>query len=165
MITATPSEQQRLLELQEVDTQLRQQQHRRSHLPEQQALDEHEQMLEAVSSEYATRRDEMTKLQLTQKRLENEVATLESRRKSEEGRMYSGAISSEKELEAVHDTLTHVLETAIDTRMKADNFPSRFLLPRRDEGEECPRCGGEIRRIEVSGRGSYFCPECQGEEP
>ena len=72
---------------------------------------------------------------------------------------------SGKELEAVHDTLTHVLETAIDTRMEADNFPSRFLFPRRDEGEECPRCGGEIRRIEVSGRGSYFCPECQGEEP
>lgn len=106
MITATPSEQQRLLELQQVDTELRQQQHRRAHLPEQQVLDEHEEMLSAVSAEYATRRDEMTKLQLTQKRLENEIATLDSRRKSEEGRMYSGAISSEKELEALRHELS-----------------------------------------------------------
>lgn len=105
MITATPTEQQRLLALQQVDTQLRQQQHRRAHLPEQQTLDEHEEMLSAVSSEYATRRDEMSKLQLTQKRLENEVATLESRRKSEEGRMYSGAITSEKEVEALRHEL------------------------------------------------------------
>lgn len=72
---------------------------------------------------------------------------------------------SEKELEAVHDTLTHVMETAISARMETENLPGRFLLPHRDEGAECPRCGGEIRRIEVSGRGSYFCPECQGEEP
>lgn len=106
MITATPDEQRRLLALQEVDTRLRQQQHRRAHLPEQQALDEHEDMLETVSAEYAARRDELTKLQLTQKRLENEVATLEARRKSEEGRMYSGAISSEKEVEALRHELS-----------------------------------------------------------
>ncbi len=28
-------------------------------------------------------------------------------------------------------------------------------------GEECERCGGVIKRIEVGGRGTFFCPKCQ----
>jgi len=30
------------------------------------------------------------------------------------------------------------------------------------EGEECPVCGGLIERIKQSGRGTWFCPSCQG---
>jgi formamidopyrimidine-DNA glycosylase len=29
------------------------------------------------------------------------------------------------------------------------------------EGERCRRCGGRIKRIQQSGRSSYFCPRCQ----
>ncbi len=29
------------------------------------------------------------------------------------------------------------------------------------EGEECPACDGEIKKIKVGGRGTYFCPKCQ----
>ena len=35
-----------------------------------------------------------------------------------------------------------------------------FLVHTR-EGEPCPRCGAEIRRIVVAGRSTYFCPSCQ----
>ena len=28
-------------------------------------------------------------------------------------------------------------------------------------GEPCPRCGAPIERIELGGRGTYFCPRCQ----
>ncbi len=28
-------------------------------------------------------------------------------------------------------------------------------------GEPCPRCGTPIQRIELGGRGTYFCPGCQ----
>lgn len=105
MITATPEQQRQLLDLQAVDTNLRQLQHRRSHLPEQVALDEHNATLDAVASEYSRSRDEMSKLQLRQRRLENDIATLDARRKSEEGRMYSGMIHSEKELEALRHEL------------------------------------------------------------
>ena len=35
-----------------------------------------------------------------------------------------------------------------------------FLVHTR-EGEPCPRCGGPIARIVVSGRSTYFCPSCQ----
>ncbi len=29
------------------------------------------------------------------------------------------------------------------------------------EGEECPRCGREIKRKKISGRSAHFCPHCQ----
>lgn len=31
----------------------------------------------------------------------------------------------------------------------------------RQEGQPCPRCGTEIRKIRVGGRGTHFCPRCQ----
>jgi formamidopyrimidine-DNA glycosylase len=51
----------------------------------------------------------------------------------------------------------HVLETAIDRRAGAKGWPSSWLLPRRQPGKSCPRCSGEIQRITVSGRSTYFC--------
>jgi formamidopyrimidine-DNA glycosylase len=35
-----------------------------------------------------------------------------------------------------------------------------FLVHTR-EGEECPRCGGEVSRIVVAGRSTYYCNSCQ----
>jgi len=29
------------------------------------------------------------------------------------------------------------------------------------KGEKCLRCGGEIEKIKLNGRGTYFCPKCQ----
>lgn len=28
-------------------------------------------------------------------------------------------------------------------------------------GEPCPKCGTELEKIKVSGRGTTFCPHCQ----
>ncbi|MFN2612561.1 MAG: bifunctional DNA-formamidopyrimidine glycosylase/DNA-(apurinic or apyrimidinic site) lyase [Solirubrobacterales bacterium] len=47
-----------------------------------------------------------------------------------------------------------------DARGLRGAMQDEFLVHRR-EGEECPRCGGEIRRIVVSGRSTYYCPDCQ----
>jgi formamidopyrimidine-DNA glycosylase len=29
------------------------------------------------------------------------------------------------------------------------------------EGEPCLKCGTPIKRIEVAGRGTHYCPQCQ----
>lgn len=29
------------------------------------------------------------------------------------------------------------------------------------EGKVCPRCGGMVRRLKLSGRGTFYCPDCQ----
>ena len=37
----------------------------------------------------------------------------------------------------------------------------RSLAVYGQEGEACPRCGREIRRIKFANRSSHFCPKCQ----
>jgi len=37
----------------------------------------------------------------------------------------------------------------------------RSLAVYGQEGESCPRCGREIRRIKFANRSSHFCPKCQ----
>lgn len=103
---SSPTELQRqLLDLQRVDTDSRRLQHRRATLPEQQALDEHTDTLTRVRTEFVAAREELTTLEQRQRRLEADVATVDARRKAEEGRMYSGLITSEKEVEALRNEL------------------------------------------------------------
>ncbi len=47
-----------------------------------------------------------------------------------------------------------------DGRGEKGTMQNEFLVHTR-EGEPCPRCGGTIVRIVVSGRSTYFCPSCQ----
>lgn len=106
MTTATPEQQRQLLDLQAVDTTIRQLEHRRAHLPEQQRLHAEAETLGRVRAELADAREELAAVERRQTRLEGEVAAVDSRRRSEEGRMYSGQITSEKELAAIRGELT-----------------------------------------------------------
>ncbi|MDX1567647.1 MAG: DNA-formamidopyrimidine glycosylase family protein [Longimicrobiales bacterium] len=54
-----------------------------------------------------------------------------------------------------------VLEKGIEARSNGDPVPSSWLLRNREEGRECPRCGGTIRNDDIAGRSSYFCPDHQ----
>jgi uncharacterized protein len=108
VISANPSQQRRLVDLQEIDTAIRQLEHRRANLPEQKALDENADTLTRVSQEYGSARDTVDRLASQQKRHEDEVAMLDARRKSEEGRMYSGTIVSPKELDALRSEISSV---------------------------------------------------------
>jgi formamidopyrimidine-DNA glycosylase len=40
------------------------------------------------------------------------------------------------------------------------SFQDQFLVHRR-AGEPCPRCGAEIVKMVVGGRGTYVCETCQ----
>ncbi|MEJ7875395.1 MAG: bifunctional DNA-formamidopyrimidine glycosylase/DNA-(apurinic or apyrimidinic site) lyase [Solirubrobacterales bacterium] len=73
--------------------------------------------------------------------------------------------------EALVEGIVGALETALalggssiddyrDSRGEKGAMQNEFLVHTR-EGEECPRCGGQIRRIVVGGRSTYFCPDCQ----
>jgi formamidopyrimidine-DNA glycosylase len=74
-------------------------------------------------------------------------------------------------LEALRDAVVAALEAGIDAggssiddyrdgRGEKGTMQERFLVHTR-EGEPCPSCGGEIVRIVVGGRSTYFCPSCQ----
>ncbi len=52
------------------------------------------------------------------------------------------------------------IDDYVDSRGERGSMQDEFLVHRR-EGKPCPRCGTPIRRIVVSGRSTYFCPNCQ----
>lgn len=51
------------------------------------------------------------------------------------------------------------------TYVRADgtkgDYLEKFAQVFRREGQECRRCGAEIIKIRVAGRGTHICPECQ----
>lgn len=101
------SEQQRLLlRMQAIDTAIRRLRHRRANLPEQQALDESAGLLDRITADHMAARDELVAVDRKQKRLEHDIGAIDSRRKAEEARMYSGVISSEREAEALRAELS-----------------------------------------------------------
>ena len=67
-----------------------------------------------------------------------------------------------------------VMEASIDsggstmaTYVRADgtkgDYLEKFAKVFRREGQPCERCGAEIKKIRVAGRGTHYCPNCQGE--
>jgi formamidopyrimidine-DNA glycosylase len=72
---------------------------------------------------------------------------------------------------ALRDAVVAALEAGIDAggssiddyrdgRGEKGSMQEKFLVHTR-EGQACPSCGGEIVRIVVGGRSTYFCPSCQ----
>lgn len=48
----------------------------------------------------------------------------------------------------------------VDTDGEHGNFTDKLAVFGR-EGEECPRCGAEIKKSRVAGRGTHICSGCQ----
>ena len=68
----------------------------------------------------------------------------------------------EGETRSLYRAMHHVLDVAIECQAEPERMPDSWILPRRSEGERCPRCKGEVQPIKISGRTAYYCPACQG---
>jgi formamidopyrimidine-DNA glycosylase len=75
------------------------------------------------------------------------------------------------EVGRLHDAIVSVLKEAVankgasvDTYQRPDGkkgtAQENFKVAHQ-RGAKCPRCGGNVERIVVRGRGTYFCPRCQ----
>ncbi len=62
---------------------------------------------------------------------------------------------------ALHRAIKQVLQQAIKAKADPERMPKSFLLPNREEGMPCPRCGGKVKRVTAAGRSAYYCPKCQ----
>ena len=82
---------------------------------------------------------------------------------------------SDDEIERLHAAIIEVLERGIkskgastDTYRRPDgktgSAHTEFNVAHRN-GEACPDCGSPIQRVSLRGRGVYFCPNCQRDEP
>ena len=76
------------------------------------------------------------------------------------------------EIEMLLESAKTVMQRSIDsggstmaTYVKADgtrgDYLRKFAQVFRREGEPCNRCGTEIIKIKVAGRGTHLCPNCQ----
>ena len=73
--------------------------------------------------------------------------------------------------ELIGETTRSILEKAIACRgttisdwrdlFGREGEYQNYLQVYGREGGKCPRCGGEIQRRKINGRGTYFCPTCQ----
>lgn len=106
MTNASASQQQQLLRMQETDSAIRRLQHRRANLPEQHELDERTVLLDTLTTDHLAAKDELVSVDRRQRRLEQDIGAVDSRRKAEEARMYSGVIASEREAEALRAELS-----------------------------------------------------------
>jgi formamidopyrimidine-DNA glycosylase len=68
----------------------------------------------------------------------------------------------ESTLRRIHRTMRRVLKVASRKGGDSRKVPRRWLLGRRNPDDPCPRCGGDIEDITVSGRRGWYCPNCQG---
>src|SRR6188508_3077376 len=90
-----------LLALQERDTALERLLHRHRTLPERAALQEAESTAAALDARVATTRKERDRVAREEQQLDDEARSLSDKAKEVEGRMYSGEISSPRELQAM----------------------------------------------------------------
>lgn len=65
------------------------------------------------------------------------------------------------QLDALHQYMQDVCNTAIDKRIEWDEYPETYLTPRREEGADCPICGGTIQTMKINSRTCYYCPQHQ----
>jgi uncharacterized protein len=92
-----------LLVLQEHDTAVDQLHHRRATLPERGELEALRRELGTSEAELATTQADREEVARTQKRLEDEVATVEEKVASVHQTLYGGSVTSPRELQALQD--------------------------------------------------------------
>jgi hypothetical protein len=101
-----------LLTLQEHDTAADRLLHRRQTLPERAALADAETIRTELEGELAKARDRRDEVLREERKLDDEVRTLEDKARAEETKMYSGTISSPKELQAMSADVAHLRKRA-----------------------------------------------------
>jgi predicted nucleic acid-binding Zn-ribbon protein len=94
-----------LLAVQELDTAADQIRHKREHLPERAELAALEKELTALEAQVAQVQEARDAIARTEKRLEDEIASVRAKSEQADRNLYSGATNSPKELQAIQDEI------------------------------------------------------------
>jgi formamidopyrimidine-DNA glycosylase len=68
---------------------------------------------------------------------------------------------SDPETKAIFTCMRSILKEAIAFKSRGGDYPGRWIVQHREEGDRCPKCGGTIQRTVVFGRTTYFCAKHQ----
>lgn len=62
----------------------------------------------------------------------------------------------------IYEVMHEVCETSIDCQANRNLLPDHYILSNREENADCPKgCNDSLQITHVSGRTTYFCPNCQ----
>ena len=158
-----------LLALQQLDTTIAQTRHRLAALPVRQRITQDEAVLASLSVERApllSRRDDLAR---SQKRVEDEISGVEVKVTHEEARLYSGTVTSPRELQAIQEEIdslrrrqgdleTEVLEIMdltepVDTSLMAldtheDEVEARLVTLRAELVAQAAELEAELTAVE-----------------
>jgi formamidopyrimidine-DNA glycosylase len=70
---------------------------------------------------------------------------------------------NEAKIEELFSNIKEILKVGIEKEGDLSVYPNHFIIPHRKKEEHCPECSHEIEWIDLSGRRSFFCPNCQKE--
>ena len=65
------------------------------------------------------------------------------------------------ELRSMRKAIHSVTDAAVKAHALPDKMPKTFLIRYRSPGSRCPKCGGTVTKITLSGRSTYLCERCQ----
>lgn len=71
--------------------------------------------------------------------------------------------SAQKVMESSIDSGGSTMATYVRADGTRGDYLEKFAQVFRREGQSCLRCGHEIEKIRVAGRGTHICPHCQKE--
>jgi predicted nucleic acid-binding Zn-ribbon protein len=129
-VKADPTAQQRLLDLQAVDTALAQLAHRRRTLPELAEIDKGQASLSGLRDDAVRARTAVEDLDREIRRLETDVEQVRSRKTRDQQRMDSGAITHAKELESLQHEVA-----SLSRRQNELEDTELELMERREEAQ------------------------------
>jgi len=67
----------------------------------------------------------------------------------------------ERILQKIYETMKSVLNKTIRYEADPHRVCKGWLLPHREKGANCPRCGKGLDRVAIMQRSAYVCPNCQ----
>ena len=116
---ATPENLQILLQMQEKDSQILAANHQIRELPERKEIEVTQKELAELNNLIKSKESEVHENDRTQKRLEDEVATIEERTEKQKGKLYGGEVIAIKELQALEMDIESLKErqTAIEDQI------------------------------------------------
>lgn len=72
-----------------------------------------------------------------------------------------GTDLADSQLGDIYDAMRNILRAVVDAEADYSKLPDDWLIHTRNEGAECPQCGGEIVRTKVGGRSAFHCTRHQ----
>ncbi|TFG16170.1 MAG: DNA-formamidopyrimidine glycosylase [Promethearchaeota archaeon] len=70
-------------------------------------------------------------------------------------------VLEERQLRQLFSNIKDVLLYGIEKEGILSTYSDKFLIPHRNQEDECPLCKRKIERYEILGRHGFFCPNCQ----